>query len=120
TLVMLSTYCGYLAKAYLNNNDTDARAKLLLFTEYLIDQGIAEGGRNVLRTNSYANARNFPLGFIEAIRAGIYPNNLKEDVLKMLKWSHQYNIIYEAPDFTPGYNVDFLNLKSKTLFELAL
>jgi len=117
TLVLLSTYCGYLARAYINNNDTDARDKLLLFTEYLLDQGLAEGGRNVLRTNSYANARDFPIGFLEAMN--VYPTGLRADVMKMLKWSHQFNIVYGA-DYIPGYNVDFLNLKSKTLFELAL
>jgi|GEM_PF-954893 len=117
TLVMLSTHCGNLARAYIKNGDTDARDKLLLFTEYLLDQGLAEGGRNVLRTNSYANARNFPVGFLEALN--VYTGNLKSEIIKMLKWSHQFNIVY-GTDYIPGYNVDFLNLKSKTLFELAL
>ncbi len=117
TLVKLSTYCGYLARGYIKNGDTDARDKLLQFTEYLLDQGLAEGGRNVLRTNSYANARNFPIGFLEALN--VYTGELRSEVIKMLKWSHQFNIVYGA-DYIPGYNVDFLNLKSKTLFELAL
>lgn len=119
TLALMSTYCGYLAKAYINNSDNDAGNKLLLFTEYLIDQGLAEGGRNALRTNYYNAARDFPLGFIDALKTGIYPQNLRNEVIKMLKWSHQFNIIYET-DFLAGYNVDFLNLKSKALFDIAL
>src|SRR5690606_12664202 len=93
-----------------------AKDKLLLFTEYIIDQGISEGGRNDLATNSYDNARKFPLGFLEAL--SIYPEPLMTAVINLLKWSHEYNKIYELNP-TPGQNTDFVHIKLTFLFETA-
>ncbi|WP_017257330.1 polysaccharide lyase family 8 super-sandwich domain-containing protein [Pedobacter arcticus] len=115
-LVLVSTHIQSLARAFLKNNDTDAKDKLLLFTEYIIDQGISEGGRNDLATNSYDNARKFPLGFLEAL--SIYPEPLRTDVINLLKWSHEYNKIYELNP-TPGQNTDFVHIKLTFLFETA-
>lgn len=117
TLVKLSKYCGYLARSYRKNGDEDAKNKLIEFTKYIIDQGFAEGGRNVLRTNSYANPLALPLGFIDALP--VYPADVKIEVLKMLKWSNMFNIVYENT-YIPGYNVDYLYLKGKFLPELAV
>lgn len=90
---------------------------LIVFTEYLIDQGLAEGGRNVLPTNSYHNARTFPLGFLDAL--GVYPADMRAQILAMLKWSHEYNLIYNE-NFITGLNTDFIHLKLETIFHLAL
>lgn len=116
TLVLISTHIQSLARAFLKNADTDAKDKLLLFTEYIIDQGISEGGRNDLATNSYDNARKFPLGFLEAL--SIYPEPLRTAVINLLKWSHEYNKIYELNP-TPGQNTDFVHIKLTFLFETA-
>lgn len=117
TLVMLANHCGSLARAYRKNNDKDARDKLLLFTEYLLDQGLAEGGRNVITTNTYAEARTFPVGFLEALP--IYSPAMRSDVIKMLKWSLEYNQIYD-PDFIVRLNIDYIHVKSNFLFEIAV
>jgi len=117
TLVKISGYCGVLARSFLLDKNKEAKDALLLFTEYLIDQGLAEGGRNVLPTNSYYNARNFPLGFMEAL--GVYPADMRAQILAMLKWSHEYNRIYND-HFKPGINTDFVLLKLQTLIRLAL
>ncbi|HEY0769285.1 MAG TPA: chondroitinase family protein, partial [Sphingobacteriaceae bacterium] len=117
TLVMLANHCGSLARAYRKNNDKDARDKLLLFTEYLLDQGLAEGGRNVITTNTYAEARTFPVGFLEALP--IYSPAMRSDIIKMLKWSLEYNQIYD-PDFILRLNIDYIHVKSNFLFEIAV
>lgn len=117
TLVKISNYCGILARAFLLDNNQEAKDALVLFTEYLIDQGLAEGGRNVLPTNSYHNAKTFPLGFLDALM--VYPVNIRAQVLAMLKWSHEYNQIYDE-NFMPGLNTDFIHLKLETIFYLAL
>ncbi|HEX7367730.1 MAG TPA: chondroitinase family polysaccharide lyase, partial [Pelobium sp.] len=116
TLVLISTHIQSLARAFLKNNDVDAKDKLLLFTEYIIDQGIAEGGRNDLATNAYTNARTFPVGFLEALP--LYPEPIKTAVVDLLKWSHEYNKIYEINP-TPGQNTDFVHIKLTFLFETA-
>lgn len=116
TLVLFSTHIQSLARAFIRNNDVDAKDKLLLFTEYIIDQGVAEGGRNDLATNAYTNARAFPVGFFEAL--SIYPEPLRTDVINLLKWSHEYNKIYEVNPI-PGQNIDFVHIKLTFLFELA-
>src|SRR5690606_4834710 len=92
TLVKLSKYVGVLASAYLSQQDHDARDQLITFTRYLIDQGLAEGGRNVLPTNTYHPTRAFPAGFRDAL--AIYPEDLRLEVMNMLKWSHEFNKIY--------------------------
>lgn len=117
TFVRLSKYVGYLAKAYRKNGDEDAKTKLIEFTKYILDQGLAEGGRNVLRTNSYANPLAFPLGFIDALP--VYPEDVRVEVVKLLKWSNMFNIVHENT-YVPGYNVDYLYLKGKFLPELAV
>lgn len=117
TLVKISSYCGILARSFLLNNNREAKDALIVFTEYLIDQGLAEGGRNVLPTNSYHNARTFPLGFLDAL--AVYPADMRAQVLAMLKWSHEYNLVYNE-NFTPGINTDFIHLKLGTIFHLAL
>ena len=116
TLVLISIHIQSLARAFLKNGDVDAKNKLILFTEYIIDQGIAEGGRNDLATNSYTNARLFPVGFLEALP--IYTGTLREDVINLLKWSHEYNKIYELNPI-PGQNTDFVHIKLTFLFEIA-
>ncbi|MEQ7799303.1 polysaccharide lyase family 8 super-sandwich domain-containing protein [Pedobacter sp. ASV1-7] len=117
TLVKISGYCGVLGRSYLMDKNKESRDALVLFTEYLLDQGLAEGGRNVLPTNSYENARKFPLGFLDALDA--YPSEMRAKVLAMLKWSHEYNQIYNE-NLLPGVNTDFIHLKLETLFKLAL
>ena len=116
SLVLLSKYCGILARAYVKNGDTDAQSKLLLFTEYLLDQGLAEGGRNVLLTNDYNDTPIFPVGFLQAL--SVYPPAMRTQVIRMLKWSHEYGKIY-APTITPGLNLDYLYWKTPFLYELA-
>lgn len=115
TLVKMSSYCGSLAKAA--PGDADALSKLLLFTEYLLREGMAEGGRIVMQTNSYPNARNFPVGFLLALP--YYSPAMRDEVVRMLKWSNEYAVLYGAT-FQEGYSVDFLNIKMPLLFELAV
>jgi chondroitin-sulfate-ABC endolyase/exolyase len=115
TLAILSAYCGSLAKVA--STDPDALSKLLLFTEYLLREGMAEGGRIVLQTNSYPNARNFPVGFLRALP--YYSPAMREEVLKMLKWSNEYPVLYGAT-FQEGYSVDYLNIKMPLNLELAV
>ncbi|QJB31525.1 T9SS type A sorting domain-containing protein [Chitinophaga oryzae] len=115
TLVKVSSYCGSLARAAAG--DADALSKLLLFTEYLLSEGMAEGGRIVFQTNSYTPARNFPLGFLLALP--YYSPAMREEVIKMLKWSNEYAVLYGAT-FQEGYSVDFLNIKMPLLFDLAI
>jgi hypothetical protein len=117
-LLQLSNYCGLLARAWKNNNDADALNKLRLFTEYLLDQGLAEGGRIVLLTNDYKYMPGFPIGFLQALADTAYTPALRDEVTKMLKWSLEYNKIY-ATSITPGLNLDYLYKKSPYLFELA-
>lgn len=116
SLVLVSTHIQSLARAARFNGDANAKSKLLLFTEYIIDQGIAEGGRNDMVTNSYTNVRALPVGFLEALP--LYPEPLRTDVINLLKWSNDYNKIYEQNP-TPGQNIDFMYLKSGFLFEIA-
>ncbi|OAQ38322.1 hypothetical protein A5893_16170 [Pedobacter psychrophilus] len=116
TLVLVSTHIQSLARAAQFNGDVNAKSKLLLFTEYILDQGIAEGGRNDMVTNSYTNVRAFPLGFLEALP--LYTEPMRTDVINLLKWSNDYNKIYELNP-TPGQNTDFLYLKVTFLMEIA-
>lgn len=115
TLVLISTHIQALARAA-NANDVDAKSKLLLFTEYVIDQGVSEGGRNDLATNDYTPTRTFPIGFLEAL--SLYPEPLRTDVINLLKWSHEYNKIYEVNPI-PGQSTDFVYIKLTFLFETA-
>ena len=117
TLVKFSSYCSVLARSFLLNKNKESQEALIIFTEYLLDQGLAEGGRNVLPTNSYENARKFPSGFLEAL--AVYPAEMRAKVFAMLKWSHEYNRIYND-NFEPGINTDFIHLKAGTLVKLAL
>jgi len=116
TLVLISTHCRSLARAA-NKGDADAKAKLILFTQYLLSEGMAEGGRIVFQTNSYTNARIFPVGFLEALPH--YTPVLRAEVVDMLKWSNEYSVIYGA-NYMEGYSVDYLNLRTSFLFKLAL
>lgn len=118
TLLKVSNYVSYLSRAYVKNNDTDALAKLNSFLSYLIDQGLAEGGRIVIPYNDYSSARNFPIGFLEAIPL-LTDQSLREKVVKLLKWSHEFNTIYNTNP-VPGLEMDFLHIKSNFLVELAL
>jgi chondroitin-sulfate-ABC endolyase/exolyase len=115
TLMLLSRHCSSLARAA-KAGDLDAKSKLLSFTEYLLDEGLAEGGRIVFQTNSYPNARDFPVGFLEALP--YYPAAMRTAVIKMLKWSNEYSVVYGS-SFMEGYSVDYLNIKVPFLFELA-
>ncbi len=86
----LHRFAGQGAKA----GDTDAENKLLLFTEYLLSEGLAEGGRIVLQTNSYPNARTFPVGFLEAlpyIRPAFVPK-----CWTCFKWNNEYSVVNGA------------------------
>lgn len=115
-MVKISGHCASLARKA-NKGDADALAKLLLFTEYLLSEGMAEGSRIVLQTNAYTNPRIFPVGFLEALP--YYPPALRAEVVKMLKWANEYSVIYGAT-FMEGYSVDYLNLRLPFLIELAL
>ncbi|MBO9619874.1 MAG: hypothetical protein J7539_12665, partial [Niabella sp.] len=84
-------------------------------TEYLLDQGLAEGGRLFLNLGHYKQSLNFPAGFLTAMR--LYPAELKTQVIKMLKWQVGYNRIYN-PEITDA-NTDYIHLRSGFLFELA-
>ncbi len=118
TLLKISNYVSYLSRAYIKNNDTDALSKLNSFVAYVLDQGLAEGGRVVMPYNDYSSARNFPIGFLEALP--LLSNAIVKDaVIKMLKWSHEFNNIYNANP-TPGLELDYMYLKSNLLLELAL
>ncbi|PTQ93958.1 putative secreted protein (Por secretion system target) [Mucilaginibacter yixingensis] len=117
TLVKISNYVGYLTAAASRNNDNVAKSNLLLFTEYLLDQGLAEGGRNNIHTNDYTNCRNFPVGFLQAVKSGLLTDSLNKGILRMLKWSNGYNVIYN-PNAT-WVETDFIYLKATFLLELA-
>ncbi|MGQ7947297.1 polysaccharide lyase family 8 super-sandwich domain-containing protein [Flavobacterium sp. WC2509] len=119
TLITIATHVGNLSRAALKNNDTDAKTKLLLFIEYLLDQGLAEGGRNSMQTNTYTNCRDFPPGFLLSLPALATASNLQAEVIKMLKWSNQYNVIYHPGTPYLPVNTDFVHVKMNFLFELA-
>jgi hypothetical protein len=116
TLKLLSQYCGVLASAWLINSDAVAKSQLLLFTEYLLDQGLAEGGRNVIMMSDYPEIDTFATGFLQALP--VYSTAMRRDVIRMLRWSHEYNKIYQ-PTVTPGLNEDYLYKKTPYLYELA-
>jgi hypothetical protein len=124
-LVTISTHVGNLARAAVRNNDTDARAKLQLFVEYLLDQGLAEGGRNSLQSNNYTVCQNFPVGFLQSLSdyygagtAALAPE-LRDEVIKMLKWSNEYNVVFHpGTPFLP-VNTDMIHLKVPFWLELA-
>jgi len=116
-LVKIANYVGYLAQASIKNNDADAKSKLLLLIEHLLDQGLAEGGRNSIRTNNYTPAQTFPVGFLQSM--SLLDPQLKAEVVQMLKWSNQFNVIhYPTTNFVP-VNFDYITLKATFLFELA-
>lgn len=117
TLMLISNHFSALARAYAVNNDADALSKLNLFAEYLLDQGLAEGGRNVMPYNNYNLSRQFPIGFLEALP--YLDASPKQGIIAMLKWSNEFNKLYEVNPI-PGLNTDFLHVKSNFLIELAL
>jgi len=118
TLLKIANYVAYLSRAYIKNNDTDALSKLNSFMPYLLEQGLAEGGRIVMPYNNYTASRNFPIGFLEALPL-LNSQPVQDAVIKMLKWSHEFNTIYDASP-TPGLELDYMYLKSNLLLELAL
>jgi hypothetical protein len=119
TLLAISTHCGALARAHAVSNDATAYNQLQSLLAYLVfEQGLAEGARNIMPYNDYTASRNFPIGFLEAYPY-IQDATLKAEVLKMLKWSNEFNKIY-ATNQTPGQNTDFVHVKSNFLVELAL
>ncbi|MGX5816752.1 polysaccharide lyase family 8 super-sandwich domain-containing protein [Chitinophaga lutea] len=116
TLVTIATHVGALAGGVANSKP-GAQAMLELFAQYLLSEGLAEGGRIVMQSNSYTPARTFAAGFLDAmpyLSAGV-----AAEVMDMLKWSNEFSITY-SPTFLEGYSVDFLNIKVPFLFELAL
>jgi hypothetical protein len=115
SMVQLSTYCGYLAQAAIHQSDNEAKTDLILFTEYLLDQGLAEGGPLFLHLGHYGQSLKFPTGFLQAM--SLYPEELKKEVVKMLKWHVGYNRIYKNTEADP--NTDYMHLRSDFLFELA-
>lgn len=123
SLITISAHVGNLTRAALRNNDTDAKAKLLLFVEYLLDQGLAEGGRNSIQSNNYTPCQNVPVGFLQSISnytgtVALTPA-LKEEVIKMLKWSNEYNLIYHPGTPVLPVNTDMIHLKLTFMLELA-
>jgi len=118
TLVQIGNYVGYLTEAAVNNNDADAKSKLLLFTEYILDQGLAEGGRNNVPTNDYTHCQNLPVGFLQAVNSGLLTDSLNKGMIKMLKWSNGYNIIYNSTG-SLWVMTDYILLKTPFLLELA-
>ncbi len=118
SLVKFSKYCNIFARKYFNNTTQSNLDTLTLFTRYLIDQGIAEGGRNVMETNSYTNARTFNNNFLVVVPL-ISDATVKSDLVKMLKWSNEYNKIY-SNQFLVRNNMDFVHLKLEYIIKLAL
>uniref|UniRef100_UPI00047A73FC chondroitinase family polysaccharide lyase n=1 Tax=Pedobacter glucosidilyticus TaxID=1122941 RepID=UPI00047A73FC len=118
SLVKFSRYCNIFARKYFNNTTQSNLDTLTLFTRYLIDQGVAEGGRNVMETNAYDNARVFNDNFI-IVAPLISDANVKSDLIKMLKWSNEYNKIY-SNQFLVRNNMDFVHLKLENIIKLAL
>ena len=118
TLLQMGVYAQSLARAWGLNGDNDARSKLQTFMAYLVEQGLAEGGEIVMPYNDYTSSRNFPVGFLEALPY-IADTEVKQAIIKMLKWSNEFNTIYNASP-TPGMEMDFLHVKSNFLVELAL
>jgi hypothetical protein len=59
----------------------EARVGLVLFTDYLLDQGLIKGGRNVLPINSYENARK--LHIKKFYNKRIILENMKYDKKKL-------------------------------------
>ncbi|MDH7461699.1 polysaccharide lyase family 8 super-sandwich domain-containing protein [Chitinophagaceae bacterium 26-R-25] len=116
TLVQVSQYCAYLAEAAIHDGDEDAKNKLLDFTAYLLDQGLAEGGRLFLHLGHYTSTRTFPVGFLESMQ--LYPPDMKAEVIKMLKWHIGYNKIYKNI-IDPDRSIDYMFLRSNFLFELT-
>ncbi|RFS17203.1 polysaccharide lyase family 8 super-sandwich domain-containing protein [Emticicia sp. C21] len=115
TLVQVSNYCAYLAQAAIKSSDTDAKNKLIAFTEYLVDQGLAEGAPFLLELGHYRNIISFTTGFLMGM--SLYPEDLKSEVIKMLKWHVGYNIIYKTHGIDS--DTDFMHLRSGFLFQLA-
>lgn len=118
TLVQMGNYVGYLTQAAVKNNDAAAKSNLLLFTEYLLDQGLAEGGRNSVRTNDYSHAQSLPVGFLQVVKSGMLTDTLNKGIIKMLKWSTGYNIIYNTTG-NQWVETDFIYLNATFLLELA-
>ncbi len=118
SLVKFSKYCNIFARKYFNNPTQSNLDTLTLFTRYLIDQGVAEGGRNVMETNSYTNARTFNNNFLIVVPL-ISDANVKADLVKMLRWSNEYNKIYST-QFLVRNNMDFIHLKLEYIIKLAL
>jgi hypothetical protein len=121
TLVQIGNYVGYLTEAAVNNSDSVAESNLLLFTEYILDQGLAEGGRNNIGESDYSHCRNFPIGFLQAVKSGLLTDTLQQGIIKMLKWSNGYNAIYNlTTTWYPSWlYTDFIYLKTPFLLELA-
>ncbi|WP_018626145.1 polysaccharide lyase family 8 super-sandwich domain-containing protein [Niabella aurantiaca] len=115
TLLQASRYCAYLSEAAIRNADTDAKNKLIDLVSYLLDQGLAEGGRLFLHLGHYRHSLGFPVGFLEGM--SLYPDSIRSEVIKMLKWQIGYNRIYSRGPVDP--NTDFMHLRSDFLFELA-
>ncbi|MBV4358192.1 polysaccharide lyase family 8 super-sandwich domain-containing protein [Pinibacter aurantiacus] len=114
SFMLVSQYCSFLAEAAINNNDADAKEKLLTFTEYLLDQGLAEGGNIYLGNTGYDHSRSFLGSFLEGMQ--LYPHDMKVEVIKMLKWANSYNDIYSTK-LIPI--TDHMYLYTGFLFELA-
>ena len=115
----LGTYgkwTGVLARAFLKGGDLEAQNKCTELVEYLINQGVTEGGPTVISSSAYTHVALFFNGFLDAIP--VLQPSLKADVLKLLKWSLSYGQFYGS-EFTPGYDVDYVNSKSSFAFRLG-
>ncbi|OAQ40777.1 hypothetical protein A5893_07515 [Pedobacter psychrophilus] len=118
SLVKFSKYCNIFARKYFYSNAQSDLDTLTLFTKYLIDQGVAEGGRNVMVTNSYTNVRSFNDNFLGVVPL-ITDATVKGDLIKMLKWSNEYNKIYRN-QYLVRNNMDFIHLKLEYIIKLTL
>ena len=118
SLVNLSYQVLALSYGAQTDQNATAKEKLLLLTRYLLDQGIAAGGRVYVPTNSYTICRHFVLGFMHAMP--IYQTedqSLAQEVTELLRWAYTFGYVYG--DYTPNLTSDFIYVKSRYLFALA-
>lgn len=115
----LSRVAGTLARHFkVNPGDSQAKALCQQLVEYILDQGVAEGGDINIANSAGASARIFYTGFIDALP--LLDTQLQGQTMRMLKWAYQYGLLFEDPAaYTPGYDVDFIQNKSSGLFEMA-
>nr|WP_199156526.1 MBG domain-containing protein [Pedobacter sp. ASV2] len=116
-LVNLAHYSGIIARKINNSGgNPDLKNKLNRYIAHLLEQGLAEGGRGIIPYNKYSQCKNFAVGFLLAYEH--LNDELKPELIKMLKWSNEYNRIF-ANEITEADADYFLN-KSVFLPKLAM